>query len=86
MEGFNSAFRIPHSAFSCSSRRGQASLEMTVALFGALLLLFGCLKLCLWFNERCFKRNQDYDHTRARAGSDEPQAPYEPKEKLDFFR
>ena len=59
---------------------------MTVALFGALLLLFGCLKLCLWFGERFFKRNQDYDKTRVMAGSTDPQVPYEPKDKLNMFR
>lgn len=45
-------------------RSGQASLEMTVALVGAILLLFGSLKVFLWLNERLVTRHQNYEATR----------------------
>lgn len=53
-------------------RRGQASLEMTVALMGTLLLLFGSVKVFLWMVERLVVRQQSYETTRVAAGGDEP--------------
>jgi len=49
--------------------QGQASLEMTVALIGALLLLFGSLKVFLWIAERLIERQASYEATRQPAGS-----------------
>ncbi len=63
-----SAFRIPHSALN----KGQASLEMTVALFGGLLLLLGSFKIFLWSSERIIRRQQYYDCTRSAAGGATP--------------
>ena len=54
--------------------RGQASLEMTVALIGALLLLFGSLKVFLWVNERLVSRQMSYEATRVAAASTTPGA------------
>ena len=70
------------------SRRlqAQASIEMAVALVGALLLLFGALKLCLWFNGRYLTRYEAYERSRADAGGDNTTAPYEPDEPLDLFK
>ncbi len=54
------------------SIRGQASLEMTVALFGGLLLLLGSFKIFLWASERIIRRQQYYDCTRSAAGGATP--------------
>ena len=43
---------------------------MTVAMFAALLLLFGSFKVFLWVTERLVRRQQYYDCTRAAAGTD----------------
>ena len=59
----HSAFRIPHSQFG----RGQASMELTVAFAGALLLLFASVKIFLWVQDRLITRQQKYDCTRASA-------------------
>lgn len=56
--------------------RAQASLEMTVALIGMILLLFGSLKLFLWLNERLVTRHQNYEATRVSGGAwTEPSTP-----------
>ena len=56
--------------------RGQASLEMTVAFIGVLLLLFGSLKVFLWVNERIVQRQKSYEATRVSGGSwTEPSKP-----------
>ena len=55
-----------------SGTRGQASLEMTLAMIGALLLLFGSLKVYLWINERLVSRQLAYEATRVAAGSTQP--------------
>lgn len=58
------------------AKRGQASLEMTVALIGALLLLLGSFKVFLWVNERIVSRQQSYEATRAGGGQwTEPSKP-----------
>ena len=51
------------------SARAQASLEMTLAMTGALLLLLGSFKVWLWINERLVRRQQYYNCTRVAAGS-----------------
>ena len=57
-------------------KRAQASLEMTAAIVGALLLLFGALKLFLWVNERIVVRQRNYEATRASGGHwEEPNKP-----------
>jgi len=43
------------------SRGGQSSLEVTVALIGAIVLLFGSLKVFEWINERLISRQIAYD-------------------------
>lgn len=62
--------------------RGQASLEMTLAMTGALLLLFGSFKVFLWTNERLIMRQTAYEQGepgtgkggRVDAGSAPPEA------------
>ena len=66
--------------------KAQASLEMTVAIIGSLLLLYGGLKLFLWLNERLVGRHVQYNDTRATAAQDHPDAAYEPTQKLDIFK
>ncbi len=87
----HSALRTPHSALG---RRAQASLEMTAALIGALLLLFGSLKVCLYFAERIVKRHQNYEYesllnNRVAAANTvvfmPPILPTEPQNKLNIF-
>ncbi len=51
------------------ARRGQASLEMTAAMIGALLILFASMKICVWVAERLVTRNQVYENTRLAGGS-----------------
>lgn len=71
--------------------RGQASLEMTIALVGALILLFGSLKVLLWSVERVTARQQAYEQSRVAAGST-PQVGValvgwnEPSEPLQIFQ
>ena len=54
---------------------GQASLEMTVALIGALILLFGSLKVFLWINQRIIQRQVSYEATRTGGQRTEPNQP-----------
>ncbi|MBI4322870.1 MAG: hypothetical protein HY596_01195 [Candidatus Omnitrophica bacterium] len=59
---------------------------MTVALIGALLLLFGSLKVFLWINERLVKRQVSYEDTRVAAGSQDSLKLWEePTEPLKIF-
>ena len=69
------------------TRGGQASLEMTVAIIGALLLVFGALRICLWFCERFVARQTSYEATRVEAvSSDDPGRRWtEPDQPLDIF-
>ena len=61
--------------------RGQASLEMTVALIGMLLLLLGSLKVFVWMNERLVARQRSYENTRVSGGRW-----VEPSKPLDIFK
>ena len=54
--------------------RGQASLEMAIAMGGVILLILGSLKVCVWVNERLISRQQYYEATRVLAGSAPPGA------------
>ena len=51
------------------TRSGQASLEMTAAIVGALLILFASVKICVWVAERLEARNREYENTRWLGGS-----------------
>ena len=77
-----------HSRSDLLSRRGQASLEMTLALIGALLLLFGSLKVFLWVNERMVSRQLSYEATRTAAGNHASPgtAWVEPQKRLNIFQ
>ena len=66
-------------------KRGQASLEMSVAMIGALLLLVACIKVYVWINGRLLNRQQAYEASRVAAGRAAPGqgvAWNEPSEKL----
>lgn len=71
------------------TRRGQASLEMAVAMIGALLLLAGSVKITLWAAERYVSRVKGYDQTRKAAASAPagaaPDTSYEPTTTLNIF-
>lgn len=60
---------------------------MVVALIGALLLLFGSLKVFLWMNGRVIARQQSYEATRVAAGSKATPGTLwnEPNAKLRIF-
>jgi len=65
--------------------RGQASLEMTAAIVGALLLLLGAVQFTLWCAQRYVSRMRNYDGTRPQAASLDPgrwDGSYEPAEPL----
>ena len=67
-------------------RCGQASLEMTVAYILGVLLLFGCLKVFLWINERVVSRQTRYEAGRLEAGRFSGEKPWtEPSSKLKIF-
>ena len=70
-----------------SAQRGQASLEMTVAMIGALILLFGSFKVFLWINERIIGRQMSYEATRQAAGTHGSPgiAWVEPQKRLNIF-
>ena len=67
-------------------RSGQSSLEMTLAMIGALLLLFGSIKVFTWLAQRIVARQQAYENSRVSAGSSAPgQRWNEPSQKLSVF-
>ena len=74
----------------CSkSSKGQASLEMTVALLGVMLLLIGSLKLFLWINDGLVERQRSYEATRQAAGNAPPgqqAAQWTEPQKLNLFK
>lgn len=73
-------------AIQLRSQRGQASLEMTLALIGALLLLFGSVKVFVWLNSRFVERQQAYEASRVAAGSTQAGMTWnEPSQKLAIF-
>ena len=84
----NSALRTPHSAWS----RGQATLEVAVAMAGALIFLVAAVKIVLWSTERFVARTQNYDRTRASAAGVQASASadwdnsYEPTKRLEILK
>jgi Flp pilus assembly protein TadG len=70
-------------------RRGQATVEMTVAMLGALILIFGSFKVFLWLNERYVRRQRAYEATRTQAASTGPSTAkpvwWREPEKLNLF-
>lgn len=67
-------------------RHGQASVEMTLGLIGALFLLLGSFKVFLWMNERLVMRQMQYEASRNAAASrgqvEAMSRTYEPTKKL----
>lgn len=67
METISAATHAPRAAQGARRRGQAASLEMTLAMFCALLLLFGSMKVMIWIVERLVTRQQDYEATRVNA-------------------
>lgn len=77
---------MPRNLFH-GDHEGQASLEMTAAVIGALLLLVGCLQVFVWINQRMVARQQSYEATRLPAASTAPGTRWdEPSERLEIFQ
>jgi len=56
-------------------------------VLGALLLLFGGLRISLWFVKRLATRQQHYEATRVQAGDSSGYVAWvEPNEPLDLFK
>ena len=78
--------------YSCPPLSGQATLELTVAMIGALLFLVAAVKVVLWSTERFITRTQNYDRTRVQAASVQESAnadwdnSYEPTKKLEILK
>ena len=74
------------------STKAQATLELTVAIIGALLFLLAAVKIVLWSAERFVTRTQNYDRTRVQAASVPVSAnaawddSYEPTKKLEILK
>lgn len=66
--------------------QAQASIEMTLGLLAALLLLLGSFKVFLWMNERLVTRQMQYENSRVQAASGDADAArsraYEPTKPL----
>lgn len=72
---------------SRGGRIGQASLELTLAMIGALILLFGSLKVFLWVNERIIARQIAYERSRVAAGTEASVVQWsEPEKRLEIFK
>ena len=70
-----------------AAHRGQASLELTLAMIGALILLFGSLKVFLWVNERIIARQRAYEMSRQAAGTSASVVTWdEPNQPLRIFK
>lgn len=70
--------------------RAQVSLETTLALICVIVLLFGSIKIFVWFTERIARRQEDYAAQRIDAGRidvDGPEVQVDESnyEKLDIF-
>lgn len=50
------------------SKRGQVTIEMTVAWIVLLVFLMGATSLFIWFNTSLVKRQKAYERTRLAAG------------------
>ena len=49
--------------------KAQVSLELSIALIGILILLFGAFNVFMWVNKRMVQRQKDYESSRVSAGS-----------------
>lgn len=71
-----------------SASQGQASLEMTVALIGGLLLFAGSIRVFMWIAQRLIDRQASYEATRpTTANSPQWSEPAnDPTRRLDAVR
>ncbi len=51
------------------NKKAQASLELSLALIGVLIILFGAFNVFMWVNKRIINRQRDYESKRVTAGS-----------------
>ena len=73
--------------------QGQATLELTVAMAGALIFLVAAVKIVLWSAERFVAKAKNYDRMRVSAAS-VPKSTnagdwdnsYEPTKKLEILK
>jgi hypothetical protein len=54
------------------NKRAQTSIEATLAFVCILVLLFGAVRIFIWFSERIAHRQEDYEAQRVQAGSQPP--------------
>lgn len=65
--------------------KGQAALEMVVALICVLILFAGAVKIYVWGNGRLVDRQQKYEGTRTKAGDSSPGVDVDSDLKLKIF-
>ena len=49
--------------------RAQVTLELTISIFLALILLVATARIFVWFSSRIVQRHSDYERTAVQAGS-----------------
>lgn len=65
-----------------SEYRGQSTLESTIALIAAVVLLLGITQVFIWVNKMMVERRQAYQATRMSAS---PQVEFYQPKNLDVF-
>jgi len=63
-----------HGFIKLRGNAGQGMLETSLAIFIAILLLGGIIRIWLWGNEQIVKRQQAYEASRVKAGTAEDDA------------
>lgn len=53
-------------------KRGQSTLELTVAMIAVFILLLASVKTFVWVNQRMVLRQEDFEATRVTAASNNP--------------
>lgn len=65
-----------------SEYRGQSTLEATIALIAAVILLLGITQVFVWVNKTMVKRHQAYQAARF---NENPPVEFYTPEKLNIF-
>ena len=53
-------------------KRGQSTLELTVAMIAVFILLLSSVKIFVWVNQRMVLRQEDFEQSRVAAASNNP--------------
>ena len=61
-------FNLKLKTYNLQLKKGQATLEITVALVAVFTLLLGSTKILVWLNERMVLRQEAYESSRVAAG------------------